>query len=107
MGKTQKESRMKMFLECLRYFPVTRVQLDCPIVAIGAMDDEVVPMKKMGGWAAWTAVWPIVLPVPGGGGHLFVITKPDFVASMILKFIRASFESSSSSESIAISLMFS
>lgn len=109
LGEDQRKSRMKMFLECLRYFPQTQALLDCPIVALGAMDDEVVPFRKLCEWGAWTTKLSMVLPVPGGGGHLFVLNKPDFVASVICRFIQMASESPSTdfSSSPFVSMLFS
>ena len=76
-------------------------RLDCPIIAMGANDDVVVPPQKMSGWAKWTTKYSIILPVQGGGGHLFVKSNPESVGKVIVRFIRM--HSSSSTCDVASS----
>jgi surfactin synthase thioesterase subunit/SAM-dependent methyltransferase/acyl carrier protein len=98
------KGRMEVFLRSLQYCPVVMVSLACPIVALGATDDETIPPQRMGGWAAWTAKWFILLPV-SGGGHYFVITKPDAVAAVIARFALASSAAPSHSMTSPFSLL--
>ena len=84
------KGHLKMFLESLRYFPQSRVPLDCPIVAFGATDDEIVPLQKILAWGSWTTRYFTVVPLTQGG-HKFIITNYDSVAEFLCKLICGSF----------------